>query len=130
MENIQPDMPEQPEFLTVKQAARYLSISPSCVYRLCATNKLTHYKFVEGRGAVRIRREDLLDFVQRCRIEKQEYEVTNGKHQKPAKQTGYVCKHIDLRPQHACGAKTKAGTPCTRLTRDERCPQHQAGTKE
>jgi hypothetical protein len=44
-------------------------------------------------------------------------------------QTGYVLKHIDLRPQHACGAKTKAGTPCTRLTRDERCPQHQSGTK-
>jgi len=127
MENMQPTIPEQPEFLTVKQAACYLNISPSCVYHLCTTNRLTHYKFGNGRGAVRIRRDDLLEMIQACRIEKQEHVATNGKHHESAKQTGYVLKHIDLRPKRECGAMTRAGTPCTRMTRDERCPQHQAG---
>lgn len=126
MESRQPNGSGEAEFLTVKQAASYLNVSRSCVYDLCAMNKLAHYKFGDGSGAVRIRRDDLLDFVQGCRIEKQEHEATNGKHQKSAKQIGYVLKHLDLRPKHECGAMTRAGTPCTRMTRDERCPQHQS----
>ena len=31
MENSQPNLPDEPEFLTAKQAARYLNISQGCV---------------------------------------------------------------------------------------------------
>lgn len=127
MDNEPTPLPPEPEFLTVKQAAKYLNVSQGCVYRLCTTNTLSHYKFGEGRGAIRISRTDLLEFIQRCRIEKQiGDDGTATPHRKPGQQTDYVFKHLDLRPQHACGGVTKAGTPCTRMTRDERCSQHQA----
>lgn len=125
MDNPQPTLPDEPEFLTVKQAARYLNVSLSCVYGLCKTNKLTHYKFGDGRGAVRIRRDDLLDMIRRCRIEKQEGETRTGERRKPLKPTGYVFQRLFVREKHACGATTSAGTPCTRMTRDQRCRQHQ-----
>lgn len=119
-------LPPEPEFLTVKQTAKYLNVSQGCIYRLCITKKLSHYKFGEGRGAIRINRAELLEFVQRCRIEERE---VNGRVEarpgKSGKHQEYIYKHLDLRPQHACGGMTKAGTPCTRMTRDERCPQHQ-----
>ena len=126
MEPPQPNEADVSEFLTVKQAARHMNVSPSCVYRLCTANKLTHYKFGDGQGAVRIRRADLLDMIQRCRIEKQEGEARTGERRKPVKQTGYVFKHLFVREKHACGAPTRAGTPCTRLTSDDRCRQHRA----
>lgn len=126
METQQTSAADEPEFLTVKQAARHLNVSPSCVYRLCTANKLTHYKFGDGRGAVRIRRADLLDMIQDCRIEKEEIEARTGEGRKPMKQTGYVFTHLFVREKHACGAPTRAGTPCTRLTREERCRQHRA----
>lgn len=126
MEPQKPGAADEPEFLTVKQAARHLNVSPSCVYRLCTTNKLTHYKFGDGRGAVRIRRADLLDMIHDCRIEKDKVEAGTGEGRKPVTQTGYVFKHLFVREKHACGAPTRAGTPCTRLTREERCRQHRA----
>ena len=114
------------EFMTVKQAARHMNVSPSCVYRLCSIGKLAHYKFGDGQGAVRIRRTDLLDMIQGCRVEKEEGEAGAGARRKPVKQSGYVFKHLFVRETHACGAPTRAGTPCTRWTRDERCRQHRA----
>jgi excisionase family DNA binding protein len=120
-------LPPEPEFLTVKQAAKYLNVSQGCIYRLCSTNTLGHYKFGEGRGAIRINRTDLLEFVQRCRIEKREVNgKVDGRPGKSSKRQEYIYQHLDLRPKHACGGMTKAGTPCTRMTRDERCRQHQS----
>lgn len=126
METQQPGAADESEFLTVKQAARHLNVSASCVYRLCAANKLTHYKFGDGRGAVRIRRAYLLEMIQDSRIEKEEGEARTGEGRKRVKQTGYVFKHLFVRQKHACGATTRAGTPCTRMTRQERCRQHRA----
>jgi excisionase family DNA binding protein len=124
METQQPSVADESDFLTVKQAARHLNVSPSCVYRLCTANKLTHYKFGDGQGAVRVRRADLLDMIQGCRIEKEKNEAGTGRVRKPVKPSGYVFKHLFVREKHACGAPTRAGTPCTRWTRDERCRQH------
>jgi excisionase family DNA binding protein len=73
-----PGVSDEPEFLTVKQAARHLNISPGCIYRLCSTGKLPHYKFGDGQGAVRIARGDLLEFVRGCRVEKRDGRTGNG----------------------------------------------------
>lgn len=118
-------LPPEPEFLTVKQTAKYLNVSQGCVYRLCITKKLTHYKFAEGRGAIRLRRADLLDYVLKCRIE--EREAPNRFEDRPRraiKNSRYVYKHLRLEPEHLCGALTSTGTLCTRMTQDERCYQH------
>ena len=123
----QKPLPLEPNFLTVKQVAEYLNVSLGCVYRLCTTNRLTHYTFGDGQGAIRIKREDLLAFVQRCRIVESEVDDrVEASRQKRSKPTGSVYKHLDFRPDHACGVLTKAGTPCTRMTKNQQCHQHQA----
>jgi excisionase family DNA binding protein len=120
-----PGVSDEPKFLTVKQSSRRLNVSVGCVYRLCSTGKLPHYKFGDGQGAVRIARDDLLAFVRGCRVEKGDADAETGK---PGRRTGteggYDFKHLDVRPKHACGAMTKAGTPCTVPTRGERCRRH------
>jgi excisionase family DNA binding protein len=110
------------EFRTVKQTAKLLNISASIVYRLCVTKKLGHYRFGEGAGAIRIKRSELIEFVQRCRVEEAEGMVRYA----VPKAAPYVLKHITLdpRPVHPCGAMTKAGKPCELLTIDERCHLH------
>lgn len=124
MEN--PPLPDEPEFLTVKQAAKHLNISPGCVYRLCITRKLTHHRFGDGRGAIRFRQQDLLDFISRCRVERLAPEpLSREDHRRHEKPSEYVYKHLDLRPRHACGARTRAGTTCKRMTEHDRSAQHQ-----
>jgi excisionase family DNA binding protein len=114
------------EFLTVTQAASYLSVGKDCVYRLCVTRKLSHYKFGEGRGSIRIKRSDLIDYVERCRIEERDEEITIPIESRRRRCTKHpVYKHVRLGPEHLCGALTAAGKSCTRMTWDERCYQHQ-----
>lgn len=120
-----PGVADEPEFLTARQAARHLNVSQGFIYRLCANGKLRHYKLGDGQGALRIRRDDLLEFVRGCRVEKRDADAGTGKPgHRPGTRGGYVYKHLDLRPKHACGAVTKAGTPCTVPTRGERCRRH------
>ena len=103
---------DESQFMTVKQDAKYFNVSPGCVYRLCITNKLTHYKFGERRGALRIGRDDMLAFVRSCQVVKREADVgSREERRKPWKQTEYAYKRLDLRPKHACGATTMAGCP-------------------
>lgn len=113
--------PPGTEFLTVKQTAEYLNISPSIVYRLCITRRLSHYKFGEGGGAIRISRTELIEFVQRCRVEERNGERPDRVERRKGQPQVRVYKHLDLREEHPCGAMTKAGTPCALRTRDERC---------
>jgi excisionase family DNA binding protein len=51
------------EFLTVPEVAKRLKISPATVYQLCASRKLAHVRLGAGRGAIRIKEEDLLAFL-------------------------------------------------------------------
>jgi excisionase family DNA binding protein len=128
MDNESPLPPDQ-EFLTVKQAAKYLNVSASCVYRLCITGKMAHYKFGDDQGAIRINRSELLVFIQRCRVQERSEPVdVEGRHRRSA--SGYIFKHLFVDERHPCGGMTKAGTPCTRLTREERCLQHQPEQKK
>jgi excisionase family DNA binding protein len=108
-----------PQYLTVKQVAECLNVSPSLVYRLCDSGKLRHHRFGAGRGAIRVGRADLDEFVLSSRIDEQDDCPRRDHRPEPV-----VFKHLDLRPKHACGATTKAGTPCTVPTRGERCRRH------
>lgn len=113
------------KFMTVRQAARQLNISPSLVYRLCETRRLRHFRFGEGRSAIRVDKADLDEYVRRSRIDVTETQPDSERPARRAKPSGgYVFRCLDFRPIRACGAVTKAGTPCPMRTRDERCHLH------
>jgi excisionase family DNA binding protein len=48
--------------LSVHDAAKELGISPSLVYKLCASGKIRHERHGMGRGTIRIPREALDDY--------------------------------------------------------------------
>ena len=53
--------------LTVKEVADLLKLSLGAVYALCKAGKLPHHRLGQGRGAIRIDRQDLLAYVQACK---------------------------------------------------------------
>ncbi|MCA9028949.1 MAG: helix-turn-helix domain-containing protein [Planctomycetaceae bacterium] len=56
-------------FLTVREVAERLKISPSCVYQLVESGKLAHHRIGTGRGAIRISEDDLNNFLSATRKE-------------------------------------------------------------
>ncbi len=57
------------ELMTVKEVARRLRVSASLVYQLIDSGKLGCHRIGNGRGAIRIRPEDLANYLQGCRKE-------------------------------------------------------------
>ncbi|MFO0823781.1 MAG: helix-turn-helix domain-containing protein [Gemmataceae bacterium] len=51
---------------TVKQAAQELSLSESLVYKLVAVGKIRHERHGMGRGVIRIPRDSLDEYRQKC----------------------------------------------------------------
>lgn len=62
------DLLNEPDLLTVKQAAWYLNVGDRTVYSLCADNNLRHYRIGNGRGTIRIRREDLDRYLEQNQV--------------------------------------------------------------
>lgn len=56
-------------WLTVKQAAERLQVSLGTIYHACADCRLPHVRLGRGRGTIRIREEDLGNFLQACAVE-------------------------------------------------------------
>src|SRR4051812_19722986 len=54
---------------TVRQVAERLRVSTATVYQLCADQKLPHFRVGAGRGTIRIREEDLEDFLRRAMVQ-------------------------------------------------------------
>jgi excisionase family DNA binding protein len=48
---------------TVRQVAERLGVSRAIVYQLCAQKKLAHVRVGVGRGTIRIREQDLDDYL-------------------------------------------------------------------
>lgn len=57
------------KLLTVNDVAQTLSVSNSLVYQLVATGKLPCHRIGTGRGAIRVRRDDLEAFLAECRTQ-------------------------------------------------------------
>lgn len=57
------------ELLTVKEVARRLRVSQSLVYQLVESEKLGCHRIGNGRGAIRIRPEDVTEYLENCRKE-------------------------------------------------------------
>jgi excisionase family DNA binding protein len=55
--------------LTVKEVAGRLQVSPATVYHLCAQRKLAHVRVGAKGGAIRIREQDLREFLASCQVE-------------------------------------------------------------
>lgn len=53
--------PEQSnsQLLSVDDVATYLGVSRACVYQLCRSKAIAHFRVGERRGVIRIRRSDL-----------------------------------------------------------------------
>lgn len=51
-------------FLTVKEAAKQLNVSPNTIYALVSNRKLACNRIGLGRGAIRIAQKDLEAFLQ------------------------------------------------------------------
>ena len=61
--------------LTVKETAERLKLSVGCVYQLLAERRLPHLRIGCGRGAIRIREEDLSAFLDGCRVQQHPRQV-------------------------------------------------------
>ena len=55
------------ELLTAKEVARELRVSVSLVYQLVESGRLACHRIGNGRGAIRIRPEDVANYLQSCR---------------------------------------------------------------
>ena len=55
------------ELMTVKEVARRLRVSASLVYQLVDSGKLGCHRIGNGRGAIRIRPEDVDEYLTQCR---------------------------------------------------------------
>jgi excisionase family DNA binding protein len=56
--------------LTVKQVAKELAMSVTCVYQLINSGKLVSHRFGLGRGGIRVSESDLAAYIESCRKEK------------------------------------------------------------
>ena len=59
-----------PLLLSVRDVADALQVSIACVYAAVAEGKLACHRIGNGRGTIRIGREDLDAYLAACRIEK------------------------------------------------------------
>jgi len=55
------------DLLTVRETADLLKLSAGAVYALCKAGTLPHHRLGQGRGAIRVDRQDLFAYVEACR---------------------------------------------------------------
>jgi len=55
------------DLLTVREAADFLKLSAGAIYALCSSGTLPHHRLGRGRGAIRIDRQDLVNYVESCK---------------------------------------------------------------
>lgn len=55
--------------LTVKDVAKRLNVSPSCIYQLVESGRLSHHRIGLGRGAIRFSDADIDDYLAHVREE-------------------------------------------------------------
>ncbi len=58
------------DLLTVSEAADVLNVSTSLIYLLVDTRKLACHRIGAKRGTIRIRKEDIEEFLAQCRKER------------------------------------------------------------
>lgn len=50
--------------LTVKEVAQRLNVSPSCIYQLVETGRISHHRIGLGRGAIRFTEANIAAFLE------------------------------------------------------------------
>jgi excisionase family DNA binding protein len=63
---------------TIKEVAEILRVSRATLYALCAQGKLPHIRVGTGRGAIRIRDEDLTAFIESCEVQSLRKNAVSG----------------------------------------------------
>ncbi|MCC6127447.1 MAG: helix-turn-helix domain-containing protein [Pirellulales bacterium] len=75
------------DLLTVQQAAKILNMSKSFLYQLAANRTIACYKI--GQGAIRFRLDDLMAYLEECRVEP-EKQTSRG-----IRPTGTTFQHLN-----------------------------------
>lgn len=57
------------DLFTINEVAAILKVSKSLVYGMIASGKIACHRIGNGRGVIRIRRDDLEQFISQCRVE-------------------------------------------------------------
>ena len=60
------------DLLTIHEVAAILKVSKSLVYGMIASGKIACHRIGNGRGAIRVRRDDLEEFLAACRFAESE----------------------------------------------------------
>lgn len=58
--------------LTVHEVAKGLGVAEGTVYALCQANLLRHFRVGRGRGTIRIRQEDLDEYIEQAAVQPHE----------------------------------------------------------
>lgn len=81
------------ELLTVDQVSRELNVSSTCVYSLVQQGRLRSIRIGNGRGTIRIDRDDLIEFVDTRRSGGNQKDHTRRRRQRIT--TGGAFVHLD-----------------------------------
>ena len=76
--------------LNVRDVATMLHVSQSTVYAMVESGRLVSYRVGNGRGAIRVREQDLETYLESCRVEPKR----NG--EKPVRVPRRNLRHIKL----------------------------------
>ena len=58
-------------FLNAAEVAKRLNVCQQCVYQLVESGKLVSHRIGVGRGTIRISEDDLAEYLESCRVEKE-----------------------------------------------------------
>lgn len=58
--------------LCVRQVAEQLGVAETTVYAMCQQKRLRHFRVGTGRGTIRIREEDLAEFIEGASVQPEE----------------------------------------------------------
>ena len=91
MSHHEPSPQRQPSrMLSVKDAAEQLNVSPSTIYALISTGKLSCHRVGAGRGVIRISETGIADYLADCANQ------VSGARSEPAHRPVIRLKHIKL----------------------------------
>ncbi len=87
-------------FLRIKEVAERLGVCQATAYQLCARRKLAHVRVGTGRGTIRVKEQDLDEFIERETVRPEAAAGPSRPTKPPARGAGGFT-HLDQQRLHA-----------------------------